>query len=274
MGSAFCTNGCCSSYSGGRSLVGKTFPVQPGFHRVPFLLEGLRHRARFLVGQANWRGSGRDAGSAWGVHGGGLPGACFHSHGRKRRLGRRRRAGIRTRGWRAAGAGRVPRSGCRGQRSSGPRFLRAPGPLAGRLLGGRCFLLLCPRGAGNSLPRAAAREQCAASCRPARRGPAPAPRPATAGKWAGAPPAAPVRRVAPRDTAGAGEGPRAGAEAARRWPGGSWWASAPSTRAEHEAPVGPQRCPAVLCTPSCTGPHGDAPRVSNARGSPARLALC
>lgn len=139
MGSAFCTNGCCSSYTGGCSLAGKTFPVQPGFHRVPFLLEGLRHRARFLVGQANWRGSGRDAGSAWGVHGGGLPGACFHSHGRKRRLGRRRRAGIRTRGWRAAGVGRVPRSGCRGQRSSGPRFLRPPGPLAGRLLGGRCF---------------------------------------------------------------------------------------------------------------------------------------
>lgn len=172
-------------------------------------------------------------------------------------------------GWGAFPGADAGVSGARGRASSG-RPDRWPAGCSA----GAAFLLLCPRGAGNSLPRAAAREQCAASCRPARRGPAPAPRPATAGKWAGAPPAAPVRRVAPRDTAGAGEGPWAGAEAARRWPSGSWWASAPSKRAEHEAPVGPQRYPAVLCTPSCTGPHGTAPRVSNARGSPAHLALC
>lgn len=97
--------------------------------------------------------------------------------------------GTRTRVWKSAGAGRgrPPRAAgperMPGSAERGPRFLRPPRPRVGRPLRGRCFLLLCPRGAGNSLPRAAAREQCAASCRPA--GPRPRSRspPWAAGKW-------------------------------------------------------------------------------------------
>lgn len=118
--------------------------------------------------------------------------------------------------------GRMP-----GSAERGPRFLRPPRPRAHRPLRGRCFLLLCPCGAGNSLPGAAAREQCTASCRAA--GPRPRSRspPWAAGKWAGARPAAPVHRVAPRETAGAGRGLgadpglQAEAEVTQGWPGGS-----------------------------------------------------
>lgn len=184
MGSAFCTKECHSSYTGGRFLVDKTFALQLGFHRLPSVPKGLRRKARFSVGLADWRGERGGAGrrERLGCYGGGLPGALFSftPEETQAREAASRDSNPRTPG-RRGGVHPLERMPG-GQRSAGPRFLRPPRRLAGQPLGRRCFVLLCSRGAGNSLPGAAAGEQCAVSCRPARRGPAPAPRPAAAGK--------------------------------------------------------------------------------------------
>lgn len=100
---------------------------------------------------------------------------------------------------------------------------------------------------------------------PAGPAPAPAPRPGPPGNGPGRPPA-PVHRVAPRETAGAGRGlradpgPRAEAEVTQRGPGGSWCTSVTYTCTESPCKCGCTRAqPAALAV---TLPRGSATWLS------------
>ena len=169
-------------------------------------------------------------------------------HARKRKLGRRR-AGIRTRGQRAAGAGRIAWSGCRGSAERGaalpPAALAAGRPAARQAL-------LCPFmfARGRELPargrgrRTMRRFLPPGPPRPRARSPprgrrevsrSPAGRAGTEGR-------------APGDGGGRGGGADGGG-------GGSRWAPVPSRRTEHAAGSGGSG-PRVLRGPGARGTQG------------------
>lgn len=265
MGSAFCTKECHSSYTGGRFLVDKTFALQLGFHRLPSVPKGLRRKARFSVGLADWRGQRGGAGSRerLGCYGGGLSGALFSftPEETQARKAASRDSNPRTPG-RRGGVHPLERmpgvNGARGRASSG-RPGRWP---AGRSAGAALSFYVragpgtpCPgpRPANNA-PFPAARPAAAPRPLPAPRPPGSEPEPCRPRRYSGS---RPGRRRGP------GKGRGGGAEAAA---GGR--PSLPGARSPRLAQVGR--------VPACSGARArGAPRDPlNPAQSPTQLPAC
>lgn len=270
MGSAFCTKECHSSYTGGRFLVDKTFALQLGFHRLPSVPKGLRRKARFSVGLADWRGQRGGAGrrERLGCYGGGLPGALFSftPEETQARKAASRDSNPRTPG-RRGGVHPLERmpgvNGARGRASCG-RPGRWP---AGRSAGAALSFYVragpgtpCPgpRPANNA-PFPAARPAAAPRPLPAPRPPGSEPEPCRPRRYSGS---RPGRRRGPGKGRGRGQRrqpvgvrpfPAHGARGWLRWDG--------SPRAQRPGRAGH---PGTLSIPH--SPPPSCPRVCNARG--------
>lgn len=251
MGSAFCTKECHSSYTGGRFLVDKTFALQLGFHRLPSVPKGLRRKARFSVGLADWRGQRRGAGrrERLGCYGGGLSGALFSftPEETQARKAASRDSNPRTPG-RRGGVHPLERmpgvNGARGRASSG-----RPGRWPAGRSAGAALSFYVRAGPGTPCP----------GPRPANNAPFPAARPAAAPRPLPAPrpPGSEPEPCRPRRYSGSRPGRRRGPGKGRGagGRGGSRWASVPSRRTEPAAGSGGTG-PLVLRGPGARGTQG------------------